>query len=279
MAAKVGLLTRNIQIIGDTYPKMEEEAFGVRVLVGSYVDGTKPNTGDSSHPSVLTHVRSHTRPCSRLSVLMPVGLMPVRSQACPFSCLSVLRPVRSHACPYSCLSVLMPLRFHVRLYSCPSVLMPVRTHACRTHACPFSGLSVRRPVRSHACPYSRLSVLMPVRSHACPFSCLSILMPVCTHACPFSCLSVLMPVRSHACPYSCLSILMPVRTHACPFSCLSVLMYVSVARAVRHGVALPWPRGHSHSETMYSSLSQQTVHGKGRALAVSHSQKEGVVMQ
>lgn len=36
LAADVGLLTRNIKIIGQEYPQMMEESFGARLLVGTY---------------------------------------------------------------------------------------------------------------------------------------------------------------------------------------------------------------------------------------------------
>lgn len=36
LAADVALLTRNIKIIGQEYPKMMEESFGARLLVGTY---------------------------------------------------------------------------------------------------------------------------------------------------------------------------------------------------------------------------------------------------
>ena len=35
-AAEVGLLTRNIKIVGGPYDKLLEQAFGARVLVGKY---------------------------------------------------------------------------------------------------------------------------------------------------------------------------------------------------------------------------------------------------
>ena len=35
-AAEVGLLSRNIKIIGGTYDKLLKQAFGARVLVGKY---------------------------------------------------------------------------------------------------------------------------------------------------------------------------------------------------------------------------------------------------
>ena len=37
MAAEVGLLTRNVKIIGNDYPKLQEQAFGARTLVGKYL--------------------------------------------------------------------------------------------------------------------------------------------------------------------------------------------------------------------------------------------------
>ena len=39
LAAEVGLLTRNIKIIGAEYPLQQQQAFGARVLVGAYVQG------------------------------------------------------------------------------------------------------------------------------------------------------------------------------------------------------------------------------------------------
>ena len=36
MAAEVGILTRNVKIIGEDTLKMYQEAFGARVLVGTY---------------------------------------------------------------------------------------------------------------------------------------------------------------------------------------------------------------------------------------------------
>ena len=45
MAAEVGLLSRNIRIIGADYPKLEQQAFGVRVLVGTFADDDAVHTG------------------------------------------------------------------------------------------------------------------------------------------------------------------------------------------------------------------------------------------
>ena len=36
IAAEVGLLSHNIKIIGESYPEQREQAFGARVLVGTY---------------------------------------------------------------------------------------------------------------------------------------------------------------------------------------------------------------------------------------------------
>ena len=36
MSAEVGLLTHNIKIIGEEYPEQLEQAFGARILVGTY---------------------------------------------------------------------------------------------------------------------------------------------------------------------------------------------------------------------------------------------------
>ncbi|KAK3107254.1 hypothetical protein FSP39_010348 [Pinctada imbricata] len=45
MAAEVGLLTRNIRIIGEYYNKMFDESYGARVLVGVTADTTRRYTG------------------------------------------------------------------------------------------------------------------------------------------------------------------------------------------------------------------------------------------
>ena len=39
IAAEVGLLTHNIKIIGESYPMQQSEAFGARVIVGTYSFG------------------------------------------------------------------------------------------------------------------------------------------------------------------------------------------------------------------------------------------------
>ena len=36
IAAEVGLLSHNIKVIGESYPEQQEQAFGARVLVGTY---------------------------------------------------------------------------------------------------------------------------------------------------------------------------------------------------------------------------------------------------
>ena len=38
LAAEVGLLTRNVKIVGQEYADQAEQAFGVRVLVGQAID-------------------------------------------------------------------------------------------------------------------------------------------------------------------------------------------------------------------------------------------------
>ena len=45
LAAEVGLLTRNIKIIGEPYAKQDKEAFGARVIISSTtaLDGTEYN--------------------------------------------------------------------------------------------------------------------------------------------------------------------------------------------------------------------------------------------
>ena len=46
MAAEVGLLTRNVKIIGEDYPKLQKQAFGARVLVGKYSNGGDEYIGE-----------------------------------------------------------------------------------------------------------------------------------------------------------------------------------------------------------------------------------------
>ena len=45
ISAEVGLLTRNIKIVGEEYATIGEEAFGARVLVGVTADATRAYTG------------------------------------------------------------------------------------------------------------------------------------------------------------------------------------------------------------------------------------------
>lgn len=45
LAADVGLLSRNIKIIGGDYPQLYSESFGARVLVGSFSAGGIDYTG------------------------------------------------------------------------------------------------------------------------------------------------------------------------------------------------------------------------------------------
>ena len=46
LAAEVGLLTRNVKIIGESYAKQEQELFGARVIVGKMADGDKEAIGN-----------------------------------------------------------------------------------------------------------------------------------------------------------------------------------------------------------------------------------------
>ena len=45
ISGEVGLLTRNIKIVGQGYPTIDEESFGARVLVGVTADATRAYTG------------------------------------------------------------------------------------------------------------------------------------------------------------------------------------------------------------------------------------------
>ena len=36
IAAEVGLLSHNIKVIGESYPEQQKQAFGARILVGTY---------------------------------------------------------------------------------------------------------------------------------------------------------------------------------------------------------------------------------------------------
>lgn len=45
MRAEVGLLTRNIRIIGAEYPEMYTQSYGARVIVGVTADATRRYTG------------------------------------------------------------------------------------------------------------------------------------------------------------------------------------------------------------------------------------------
>ncbi|XP_078617867.1 fibrocystin-L-like isoform X2 [Branchiostoma floridae x Branchiostoma japonicum] len=45
MAAEVGLLTRNVKIIGDDYPNLFKESFGARLMVSKFADETKEYIG------------------------------------------------------------------------------------------------------------------------------------------------------------------------------------------------------------------------------------------
>ena len=54
MAAEVGLLTRNIKIIGEDYAQLKDEAFGARVLVGSYTEDGTTFTGKLYHAYIYS---------------------------------------------------------------------------------------------------------------------------------------------------------------------------------------------------------------------------------
>ena len=45
LAAPVGLLTRNIKVIGEDYDKLYKESFGARILVGLYARPGQTYTG------------------------------------------------------------------------------------------------------------------------------------------------------------------------------------------------------------------------------------------
>ena len=45
VAAPVGLLTRNIKVIGEDYPKLYKQSYGARVLVGLYATASQTYTG------------------------------------------------------------------------------------------------------------------------------------------------------------------------------------------------------------------------------------------
>ena len=51
LAAEVGLLSRNVKIVGQSYGNQDKQAFGARVVVGKSSDGTKVSTGriDDDH--------------------------------------------------------------------------------------------------------------------------------------------------------------------------------------------------------------------------------------
>ena len=63
MAAEVGLLTRNIKIIGEDYAQLQNEAFGARVLVGSYTEDGSTFTGklNLDPTAVYTMIRLFTK--------------------------------------------------------------------------------------------------------------------------------------------------------------------------------------------------------------------------
>jgi len=52
MAAEVGLLTRNVKIIGEEYGNMDKQSFGGRILVSDFFDGAQQWTGRLSAMSI-----------------------------------------------------------------------------------------------------------------------------------------------------------------------------------------------------------------------------------
>lgn len=45
LSAEVGLLTRNVKVVGEHYDSIQKESFGGRILVGDYFDGHQQWTG------------------------------------------------------------------------------------------------------------------------------------------------------------------------------------------------------------------------------------------
>lgn len=72
LAADVALLTRNIKIVGQEYPKMMEESFGARLLVGTYSWAGIDYKGLCSHQNRLwiIHFAFANLPSSMSSLLM-----------------------------------------------------------------------------------------------------------------------------------------------------------------------------------------------------------------
>ena len=53
MSTEVGLLTRNIRVIGENYDRLQDESFGARILVGDFFDGNQQWTGGCGTLSLL----------------------------------------------------------------------------------------------------------------------------------------------------------------------------------------------------------------------------------
>jgi len=45
MRAEVGLLTRNVKVIGHAHDDLQKQSFGGRILIGDYFDGAQQWTG------------------------------------------------------------------------------------------------------------------------------------------------------------------------------------------------------------------------------------------
>ena len=59
-AAEVGLLTRNIKIIGAPYDKLYSQAFGARVLVGTYTNDGTDYTGKANWYASLFYYQKYS---------------------------------------------------------------------------------------------------------------------------------------------------------------------------------------------------------------------------
>lgn len=56
MRAEVGLLSRNVKIIGAVYPNMFSDSYGARVLVGVTADPTRRYTGTLNYIALCVHL-------------------------------------------------------------------------------------------------------------------------------------------------------------------------------------------------------------------------------
>lgn len=66
VSAEVGLLTRNVKIIGGDYDDLQTQSFGGRILVGDYYDGHQQWTGMKSGKS---YYYSSYKNCRKLNKL------------------------------------------------------------------------------------------------------------------------------------------------------------------------------------------------------------------